>query len=160
MDKDKTCQCPEIKYEDWHLQELDWSGKYFYFEYLYHFLKIPLGLEKRRAFMLTEIERKGYTTVNPERVLHLPGIFQGRILVEIEDPEQYDANVEQFDDARMLTRVHVGPRSGLKRSLAELVAFTQDRTHILPGTVYYWYVSCPICAKQAKLEKTVLFARV
>lgn len=160
MTGEKTCQCPEIEYDKWHLQDMDWSGKYFYFEYLNHILRIPLGLEKQRDLMLAEIETKSYTAVDPQMILHLPGLFQGRILVEIEDPEQYDANVERFDDARILTRVHTGPRSGLKRSLAELEAFTQDRTHILPIAVYYWYASCPVCTKQTKLEKTVLLARV
>jgi hypothetical protein len=160
MNTEKNCQCPEIEDELWHLQDLNWSGKFFYFEYLYHFLKIPLGMEKRREEMFADIDRKGYQAVNPERVIHLPGMFQGRIMVEIEDPEQYDANVEKFDNARILTRVHRGSRSGLRRSLIELQAFSQDRAHIPPGAVYYWYASCPRCAKLPRLQKVVLLARI
>lgn len=155
----KTCACPEINDQDWHLQDTDWSGKFFYFDYLRHFLKIPLNYAKKCQEMKSEIVRKGYQIIQPDLVLRLPGLFQGRILTEIEEPEQYDANVEKFENARILTRVYKGSPGGLKVALEELKAFVQDRTHVLPSAVYYWHVTCPICSPK-RGWKTVLFARV
>lgn len=160
MTNPKTCHCPEINDRDWRLQDLDWSGKIFYFDYLPHILNAPLGFDKRLQDMKSQIGRKGYKCVNPQMVLYLPGMFQGRLLMEIEDPEQYDANVEIFENARILTRVHKGPSSRIGNTVEELKAFVQDRTHILPTIIYRWPVTCPICANQKGGDKTILLARV
>jgi len=155
-----TCSCPEIEDQDWHLQDQDWSGKFFYFDDLPHLFGAPLGMEKRRQEMKSEIARKGYELINPDLVLHRAGSFQGKLLMEIKDPEQYDANVERFDNARVLSRVYLGPRSRLRDAVEELKAFTQDRTHIEPTVIYFWHVTCAKCAERRGGDKTVLFARV
>lgn len=155
-----TCHCPEINDQDWHLKDQDWSGKFFYFDDVQHFFGVPLGLEKRIGEMRQEIARKGYQFVNPDQVLHLPGSFQGRLLMEIEDPKQYDANVETFENARILTRVYHGPRSGIRDAVEALKAFTTDRTHIEPSVIYHWPVTCARCAPNRGGDKVVLFARV
>ncbi len=160
MESESVCDCPEIKDQDWHNKEMNWSGKIFYFEDVPHFLNIPLGLEKRQHGMLEAIQRKGYTIANREMILHQPGLFKGRILIEIDDPEQYDANVIQLENTRVLTRVYHGSRAGIKNAVEELKVFAQDRVHVLPGTIYLWYVTCPKCAQSRGGDKTVLLARV
>jgi len=93
-------------------------------------------------------------------VLHVPGRFSGRIFTEIEDPKQYDANVELFENARILMRVYRGPKSGLGDAIEEIKAFAQDRSHILPGMIYQWHASCDLCGPRRGGEIVVLFARV
>jgi len=154
------CHCPEINDQDWHLKDQTWDGKFFYFEYVRHLFNVPLGYDKQLIAMKQDVTRKGYKFVNPDMVLYQPGAFQGRIFMEIEDPEQYDANVETFDHARMLSRVYKGSRSSSGAALQELKAFTQDRTHLDPIVIYFWRVTCSKCAKTKGYEKTVLFARV
>ncbi len=154
------CTCPEIRDQDWHMKDQDWSGKFFYFEDLPHFFNVPLQYDRKLQMMKEDIARKGYRLLAPDMVLYLPGSFQGRIMMEIADPEQYDANVDQFDDARVLSRVVSGPRNRLSDAIEELKAFAEDRTHIAPGKVYYWYVTCARCARTRGGDKTVLFARV
>lgn len=160
MDEPRECRCPEIDDRDWHLQEMDWSGKFFYFEDLAHFFRIPLGMERKQEILREETARKGYQVINDDLIMHEPGMFQGHLLIEIADPEQYDANVLQFDNARVLTRVYRGAPGGMKKALDELKAFAQDRTHVLPGAIYFWYVTCPKCASKRGGNKTVLLARV
>lgn len=160
MAEKESCHCPEIEDADWHLKDLDWSGKFFYFVDVPHFFNMPLSLEKKKEQLVAEIKGKGYTIVNEDLKLHLPGRFQGRLMAEIEDPEQYDANVIQFDDARIFTRVHRGSKSNLKASLEELKAFALDRAHVLPGEIYFWHITCPQCATHRGGDKMVLFARV
>ena len=155
-----SCNCPDVNDQDWHLQDQNWDGKFFYFEYVRHFFNVPLGYDKQLRAMKRDMARKGFRLVNADMVLYQPGLFQGRLLMEINDPDQYDANVERFDQARLLSRVHQGSRSGLKDALQELKAFTQDRAHLDPLIIYYWYTTCDKCAKIRGYEKTVLFARV
>ncbi len=155
-----TCNCPEINDQDWHLKDENWDKKFFYFDYVRHFFNVPLGYDKQLRAMKLNIAKKGYQLANPDMVLYQPGTFQGRILMEIKDPEQYDANVEPFENARMLSRVHQGSRGDLGNALQELKAFTQDRTHLDPSIIYYWHTTCSKCAKTRGYEKTVLFARV
>jgi hypothetical protein len=155
-----SCNCPDVNDQDWHLKDQDWSGKFFYFEYVRHLFNIPLGYDKQLQAMKRDLARKGYQLVTPDMVLHQPGAFQGRILMEIKDPEQYDANVESFDNARILSRVYRGPRSSIGSAVQELKAFTQDRAHLEPIVVYYWQTTCKRCAKTKGYEKTILFARV
>jgi hypothetical protein len=155
-----TCSCPDVNDQDWHLQDRDWSGKFFYFEYVQHLFYMPLQLDKVIQNMKLDIARKGYQPVNPDQILYLPGSFQGRVLMEIQDPEQYDANVEKFENARILSRVYKGPRNRIKNAVEELKAFTQDKTHLIPSKIYYWHTTCPKCAPTKGGDKTVLFARV
>jgi hypothetical protein len=155
-----SCNCPEIDEQDWHLKDTDWSGKIFYFEDVPHILGTPLGLEKKQDAMKADIQQKGYEMINPELILHQPGLFGGRIFVEVQDPEQYDANVIQFENARVLTRAYKGPASGVKQAIAELKAFCEDRTHLPPGAIYLWHVTCSKCASQRGGTIKVLFGRV
>jgi hypothetical protein len=157
---ESSCNCPEIKDEEWHLKDFDWSGKFFYFVEVPHVLKVPLALDKKKNELSDEISEKGYTSVNPELVLYQPGMFRGKLLVEIEDPEQFDANVTLFDDARVFTRVHHSRTGSLKNTIEELKAFTLDRSHVLPREIYFWQVTCPHCAPDRGGDKVVLFARV
>lgn len=156
----QTCTCADLNDEDWHMKDQNWNGKFFYFEYVRHLFNTPLGFDKQLQAMKRDIAHKGYQLVKPDMVLHQSGAFQGRILLEIADPQQYDANVETFDNARMFSRVHNGSRSNLGNALQELKAFTQDRAHLDPIIIYYWHATCPRCAKTRGREKTVLFARV
>jgi hypothetical protein len=82
------------------------------------------------------------------------------MLIEIQDPKQYDANVETFENARMLSRVYRGPKPGLANAVEEIKAFAQDKTHILPGIIYLWHTTCSKCAPRRGGEHVVLFARV
>ncbi|RJP74167.1 MAG: hypothetical protein C4524_13335 [Candidatus Zixiibacteriota bacterium] len=154
------CTCPEINDQDWHNMDQNWTGKFFYFEDIPHVFNVPVGYDKKLQQMKADIQRKGYQPVNPDMVLYLPGTFQGRVMMEIKDPEQLDANVEQFDNARMLSRVFRGARKRLGDAISELKAFTQDRAHIDPVRIYFWQVTCPKCEKQRGGNKTVLFGRV
>ena len=160
MADSRSCDCPEIDEQDWHLKEFDWSGKIFYFEDVPHFFNIPLGLDKKREAMEADIQQKGYEIVHADMILHQPGMFKGRIFIEIEDPEQYDANVIQFENAQILTRVYKGSSAGIKSAIAELKAFCEDRTHLPPGAIYLWRVTCPKCASQRGGDITVLFGRI
>jgi hypothetical protein len=154
------CHCPEINDQDWHLKDQTWNGKFFYFDTVRYLFNTPLSYDKTLAEMKRDIARKGYQFVNPDMVLNSPGMFQGRIMMEIQDPEQYDANVENVDNARMLSRVCRGSRGNLGNAVEELRAFTQDRTHLDPIVMYYWYITCNKCSRTRGYEKTVLFARV
>ncbi len=160
MSKTAVCRCPDVNDADWHLKDQDWSGKFFYFEDVPHFFNTPLGWTKAVDAMKSDIQRKAYQWVRKEMVLHVPGRFTGRIFIEIEDPKQYDANVELFENARILTRVFRGPKSGLGDAIEEIKAFAQDRTHILPGVIYLWHASCAVCGQRRGGEVIVLFARV
>ena len=160
MSKTVICLCPDISDEDWHLKDQDWSGKFFYFEDVLHIFNLPVGWTKAVEAMKSDLVRKGYQALHPEMVLHVPGQFSGRIFTEIEDPKQYDANVELFENARILTRVYRGSKSGLGNAIEEIKAFAQDRSHILPGVIYQWRASCDICGPRRGGEVVVLFARV
>lgn len=160
MAEQRACHCPDIDDQDWHMKDMDWSNKFFYFDDLPHFFNVPLGFERVVGEMKNQIARKGYTMVNPDLILHLPALFQGKVLVEIEDPQQYDANIVPFENARILTRVYQGSRAGLKQAVEELKAFAQDRTHILPNAIYHWHITCAQCAKERGGEKTVLLAQI
>ncbi|MBU0519587.1 hypothetical protein KKA00_05495 [bacterium] len=162
MAADNNCSCPEVEVKEieWHNKDMDWSGKFFYFEDVRHAFNVPLGLEAKRTEMKQDIERKGYTMINPDLTLHESGMFTGRIFVEIENPEQLDANVIQFGDARILTRYYKGSAAGMKRALEELKTFTLDKTHILPRSIYIWHLTCPKCAGKRGGDKSILFAKV
>jgi bifunctional DNA-binding transcriptional regulator/antitoxin component of YhaV-PrlF toxin-antitoxin module len=155
-----ACNCPEINDQDWHMKDQTWNGKFFYFEYVRHIFSFPMGFDVQVKKMKQDLAHKGYQLVIPDLVLHQPGMFQGRILVEIQDPEQYDANVEPLDNARILSRVVKGSGARMGQALQELKTFTRDRTHLDPTVVYYWHTTCKRCAKTRGYEKTVLFARV
>jgi len=160
MPETSNCNCPEINELEWHNKDMDWSGKFFYYLEVRHAFNVPLGLDAKRTEMKQEIERKGYTMINPDLTLHEPGMFKGKIFVEIEDPEQLDANVMQFGDARILTRFYKGSAAGMKQALEELKTFTLDKTHILPRAIYIWHLTCQKCAGSRGGDKSILFAKV
>ncbi|MFH1861669.1 MAG: hydrolase [bacterium] len=156
----EKCQCVDIKDSDWHLQDMDWSGKFLYYDLLPHFLGMPLGFEKKVQYLKRQIAEKAYKLVNPDMILQESGTFRGAILMEIEDPGQYDANVEQLENVCVLTRVYNGPAGNIKQGIGELRAFVLDRKHFPPAKIYLWYITCSSCIKRRGKAKVVLLGRL
>jgi len=159
MSPHTECHCPDVDPSEWHLKDLNWSGKFFYYDSLTHVFNSPVGYEKRVVELKAAIAEKGYTLVNPDMVLVKPGAFQGTIMMEINDPEQLDANVEPFNNVRILSRVYFGPVGKLKKGIEEVKAFAQDKSGLSPKTVYVWYLTCSHCNSRKGSDITVMLAR-
>ena len=136
----------------WEMREFDWAGKSFYFLEIKNVLGKPIGLGKKLEELNRDLRMHGYRTVN-SMILIQHASFKGRIMIEVEKQDKYDAQVTTFEDTTTVdTLVHKGPTGGLRGAIKRIQQRVSSRRGMNPRAIYYWLVDGP------GSERCVIFA--
>ncbi len=134
----------------WDRKEFDWTGKSFYFINFISLFGINFGLDKKLELLNREIRQNGYKIKNP-MILVQYGKVKSRAMIEIEKPDRYDAQVQNYDIATTAdTIIHYGGLSSLSKGVQKLKERVFSRRSMLPREIYYVY------QPGANTEKTLL----
>lgn len=137
---------------DWDMQERDWSGKCFYYIPITNVLGKPVGLTNKIMDITREARKAGYTIIS-NMILIEHSNFGGKIMVEVEKKDQYNANILTLDDgATVDTIVHRGPVSSVGQTIKKAKERVASRRSMQPRAIYYWLVT------GIGSQKTVVFA--
>lgn len=156
----KECDCPEIVDTEWDLTEHTWDDKSFFTVSLPMVMHRPIGLKTRMDKAMTRIREKGYKMIHPRTVLQKDGFLRGKIMIGIKKPAEAGPNVDVFHQARLVSKVFVGPWSGLGRGVSELLSFIRSKERAHPKAIYFWYVTCRQCVETENDMKTVILAEL
>ena len=154
----KKCTCPHIKPEDWEGKEFDWENKTFYFLPINCILYKPQGLQDKIRQLRKEIIEKNYEFTDFIPVLCEWAAFKGRLMVQIENPQKYDANIYVFDMGKIFSTVFQGPSKKFKQAVKDFAGQVELEHGIPPQSILVWYVHCPVCAKE-KNNMAVIFVK-
>jgi len=137
---------------DWDAQEHNWKGKSFYFiPYISLLMKIT-GPGRKIEQIRFESRKNGYKMLN-NIILFEYTPFKGKVMVEIEKHDEYDAQVLTFeDDTSIDTLVHRGPISSVGKVVKRLAERVSGKRSRPPRSTYFWLVT------GVGSERSVVFA--
>jgi hypothetical protein len=151
-----TC-CPPFDPQAWDRRELDWQDKLFVQTRVRSFLHIPVnfGPVIRKATALIEAAQ---ATVDPPLVLADENSLWGADVYVAVAREVPGAKMARLS-GHFLCRVFDGPYSQIPRWIREMQSYvaSEGRT---PQQLYFYYTTCPKCAKLYGHNYVVLLASV
>ncbi len=125
----------------WESKEFDWTGKTFYFIPIINVFGHPFGLGNKLFQLNRDCRQAGCKTLSGIILIQYK-LFGGRLMIEIEKPDQYDAQVITFEDTTTVdTVVHKGSAASIGRTAARLKQRVSSRRSMEPRAIYYWLVN-------------------
>ena len=149
--------CPRFDPGLWDEREVVWSDKLFLREKVRSFLHMPLnmGAAFRRGF--GRLERAGAMPVHPIWLSDERSSWGADLLIEM------DREIDGADAVRLsgtfLCKVFDGPFRNVGQWIGEMNQFTDSRGRKVEK-LFFYYTTCPKCAKKYGHNYVVLVAKV
>jgi len=149
--------CPRFDPEPWDGKELKWAGKPFVKDQVRSFLHIPLnfGAVMKRNVAAIEAADAGPQTMvvlSDEKSLWGADVY---IEVTKDIPGINMASIS----GTFLCKVFEGPYRNMRKWIEEMRAFVQSKGK-KPQKLYFFYTTCPKCAKKYGKNYVAILAQV
>jgi hypothetical protein len=158
-DQNETGCCAIPNIEAWDHQIIEFRDKRFIRFYTKSFLYMPLNMEKVMTEIQRAAEEAGATMPNQEAMVLSRDIspWAAEQLYAVSQPVPWVENV--LLNGRYATKVFEGPYNEAKQWMEEMVEYAELLgTH--PTEVYFFYTTCPKCAKHYGKNYTIGFAKL
>lgn len=155
-DQNVEC-CPRFDPEPWEDKEIKWEGKQFLQDRVTSFLHIPLNFGSVMKRAVTKIEA---ANAKPEDMIVLSdenSLWGADVYISI-DKDVPDAATATISGT-FLSQVFEGPYSQIKTWMKTLEKTVADKGKTCKK-VYFYYTTCPKCAKKYGKNYVVLLAQV
>ncbi len=156
-DNSETGCCARLDESRWQDKEVEWHDKLFLKDHIRAFLHIPLNFGSVIGRDNAAIEN---AAAYPEEPIWLTDEVSpwGSDVYLATDREVPNAEMVKLS-GRFFTKVFEGPYSDIGRWIAQMNEAAQDRGYTVEK-MYFFYATCPKCAKHFGKNQVVLFARV
>jgi hypothetical protein len=149
--------CPKFNPKPWDMQKFVWKDKLFAKARIFSLFHIPINCGKVIPELMKKIEES--LAKDPETIMLFDenSLFGADVMASVIG-EVRGVQMEKLSGV-FLTRVFEGPYSNMGRWISEMndhVAAHGEKV----GKLYFWYTTCPRCAKKYGKNYTVIFARV
>jgi hypothetical protein len=149
--------CPRFDPAPWDGKELHWNDKRFVKDRVRSFLHIPLNFGTVMKRNVAPIEAAG---ANPQTMVVLSdenSLWGADVYLEV-TKDIPGANMASISGT-FLCRVFEGPYQNVRKWTQEMKAFVQSRGRSLQK-LYFFYTTCPKCAKKYGKNYVVILAQV
>ena len=155
MVKETGC-CKPFQPKPWDKKEKTWKNKLFVKDHVTSFLHIPLNMDKVMIKNVKMIEAAKAFPKNPV-MLSDESLWGSDIYIEVTKniPE---AKMEKIS-GKFLTKVFEGPYQNAGKWAKEMEKFVESRKKKMKK-LYFFYTTCPSCAKAYGKNYVVLVAEV
>ncbi len=127
-----------LKPDFWRDRQFDWKHKVFYFVDLPCLLGTPRNLFEAGQQLKAEIATKEYQVTEDAMVLIQPGMLKGRLLVNVNKPDAYDAYVFELETSKLFSAVHEGPFKTIKTTAKQLQEKVKKEKGVPATNTFYW----------------------
>ena len=158
MSKEKTDECcPRFDPRPWDEVTLTWENKRFVKDRVTSFLRIPLNFG---AVMTRNAAAIAAADASPDNMVVLSeenSLWGADVYLEVtkDVPGASMATIS----GTFLSKVFEGPYSGMRNWIKEMKAFVEGRGKSL-RKFYFFYTTCPKCAKYYGKNYVVLLAEI
>jgi effector-binding domain-containing protein len=157
----ETQCCPKFDPESWHDKEITWRNKLFVKDTVMQFMHTPLPrlLGKTVATMWKKIEEAG-ATPNTEDFLMLAAEsspWKGEIYISVTKEIPHAKNVRL--SGTYITKVFDGPYNAVPKWIKEMSQYANQNGKSVKK-YYFYYTTCPKCAKIYGHNYVVAFGEV
>ena len=153
----ETGCCVRFNPEPWEDKEITWEGKLFLKDHVLSFFHIPLNFCK---VMVKNVEKIKAVNAFPKAPLMLSdenSLFGSDMYINV-TKEIPGAQMVKISGA-FLTKVFEGPYQNMGKWIKEMKEFIKAKGKDLKK-LYFYYTTCPACAKYYGKNYTVLVAKV
>lgn len=149
--------CPRFEPEPWEEKELTWENRRFVKDHVTSFLHIPLNFGAVMKRNLARIEAVDADSEARVVLSDESSLWGADVYIEV-DKDVPDAEVVTLSGT-FLSKVFEGPYGNMRKWIEEMKAFVQARGESL-DKLYFYYTTCPKCAKKYGQNYVVLLARI
>ena len=155
-DGDTLC-CPKFDPKKWDKKKVTWKGKLFVKDKVFSFFHIPLNFS---SIVEKNIKKLKEINALPKDLMILSdkeSMFHTNIYMNTKKvvPAVHDVKVS----GTFLTKVFEGPYKNIKRWTKEMEEYVKLQKKELKH-MYFYYTTCPKCAKEYGKNYVVLFAEI
>ena len=156
-EQSETGCCPRFNPEPWDEKEITWEDKLFIKDHVRSFLHIPLNMGKVMVKNMEMIKEADALLPEPLMLSDEKSLWGSDIYIAVskEVPEAETARIS----GTFLTKVFEGPYKNMGRWVKEMKAHVKEKGKEIKK-LYFFYTTCPACAKVYGKNYTVLLARV
>ena len=156
-EQSETGCCPRFNPEPWDEKETTWQDKLFIKDHVRSFLHIPLGFGKAMVKNVGMIKAADALIPQPLMLSDENSLWGTDIYIAVsnEVPKAEMARIS----GTFLTKVFEGPYSHTGRWVKEMKDFVKSKGKEIKK-LYFFYTTCPACAKVYGKNYTVILAMV
>jgi len=149
--------CPRFNQEPWDEKEMTFQDKLFLKDHVRSFLHIPLNMGRVMAKTMNKIQEADALAPEPLMLSDEKSLWGSDIYIAV-SKEVPGAEMTRITGT-YLTKVFEGPYSNTGKWVREMKAFVKSEGKEIKN-LYFFYTTCPACAKVYGKNYTVLLAAV
>jgi hypothetical protein len=154
-DNSETGCCARLDSAQWDGRTFEWKDKPFLKDHIRAFLHVPLNFGSVISRDQAAIERAGAYPEQPIWLTDETSLWGSDVYVAV-DREVPNAVIERLSGTFM-TRVFEGPYRNLGRWIGEMKTHVARKGRRI-AHLYFFYATCPKCARRFGKNQVVLFA--
>jgi hypothetical protein len=155
-DSETGC-CPRFDPEGWDEKEITWQDKLFIKDRVKSFFHIPLNFSKVIVCNMEKVQKADAITPEPLMLSDENSLWGSDLYIAVEK-EVPDAQLEKISGT-FLTKSFEGPYKDISKWIAQMKEYVGSKGKELKK-LYFFYTTCPRCAKHYGKNYTVLLAQV
>jgi len=156
-EQSETGCCPRFNPEPWDEKEITWQDKLFLKDHVRSFLHIPLNFGKAMVKNMERINAAGALADEPLMLSDEKSLWGADIYIAV-SKEVPEAEMERISGT-FLSKVFEGPFKNAGRWVKEMEAYAKLKGKQIKK-LYFFYTTCPACAKVYGKNYTVILAQV
>jgi len=153
----ETGCCPRFNPEPWDEKEITWQNKLFIKDHVRSFLHIPLNFGQVMVKNMEMIEAAGALAPQPLMLSDEKSLWGTDVYIAV-SKEVPRVEMERISGT-FLTKVFEGPYKNAGKWMKEMKAYVKSKGRELEK-MYFFYTTCPKCAKVYGKNYTVILAKV
>ena len=149
--------CPRFDPEPWDGRELQWQEKRFVKDRVTGFLRIPLNFGSVMKRNMAQIEATGAVSATSLVLSDENSLWGSDVFIEVtgDVPGAEMATLS----GTFLSKVFEGPYGSMRKWIEEMKAFVESQGKS-PQKLFFYYTTCPKCAKKYGKNYVVILAQV
>ncbi len=155
-DSETGC-CPRFDPKPWDEKEITWKNKLFLKDRVISFFHIPLNFGKVIVKNMEKIEKAGALPPKPLMLSDENSLFGADVYIAT-SKDVPNAEMVKIS-GKFLTKVFEGPYKNMKSWIEKMQEFVKSKGK-KAKKLYFFYTTCPACAKHYGQNYTVILAKV
>ncbi len=159
MEEKKDICCPKFQPELWDNRTITWDNKLFVKDNIRCFMHVPLNMGKVMGDMCDKIEKAGAGLQNEDFILLSDDVSLWKSVQYIAVSKEVEGMETERLSGTYMTKVFEGPYKNAGKWYKEMEEYVKSQGKEVKKT-YFYYTTCPKCAKEHGKNYVVAVAQV
>ncbi len=156
-EKNETGCCPRFNPEPWQEKEITFNDKLFVKDHVTSFLHIPLNFGKVMVRSMNKIQKVNALAQEQIVLCDEKSLWGSDVYIAV-TKDVPDAEMARISGT-FLCKVYEGPYQNVGKWIKDMKAFVSSKSKQMK-MIYFYYTTCPKCAKVYGKNYVVILAQV